>query len=48
MNTKEEILQRSEELSVHPYNVQRDYIFGWVIFGVYTISELGKYLILKG
>jgi predicted nucleotidyltransferase component of viral defense system len=44
----DEVVNKSEELGVHPYNVQRDYIFGWVLAGIYTANDLGKYLILKG
>ena len=44
----DEVVNKAEELGVHPYNVQRDYIFGWVLAGIYTANDLGKYLILKG
>ena len=48
MIERDEIINRSEELAVHPYNVQRDYIFGWIINGIYSVSDLGKYIVLKG
>ena len=44
----DEVVNKAEELGVHPYNVQRDYIFGWVLAGIYTANDLGKYLVLKG
>jgi predicted nucleotidyltransferase component of viral defense system len=48
MIAKEEIESRSEELAVGLADVQRDYIFGWILSGIYSVSDLGKYLILKG
>jgi predicted nucleotidyltransferase component of viral defense system len=48
MINKEEIIQKSEEFEINSSNVQRDYIFGWVLTGIYTISGLKDYLILKG
>ena len=48
MINAEEVVNKAEELGVHPYNVQRDYIFGWVLMGIYTASDLGAHLILKG
>ena len=41
----DEVVNKAEELGVHPYNVQRDYIFGWVLAGIYTANDLGKYLL---
>jgi len=38
----------ADELDVHPSNVQRDYIFGWILAGIYSESDLGTSLILKG
>lgn len=48
MITQDEIINQSIELSVHPSNVQRDYVFGWVLAGIYSASALGDSLILKG
>jgi predicted nucleotidyltransferase component of viral defense system len=48
MINPEEVVNKAKELDVHPYNVQRDYIFGWVLAGIYTASDLGTHLILKG
>jgi predicted nucleotidyltransferase component of viral defense system len=41
-------VNRAKELSVHPYNVQRDYVFGWVLAGIYSASALSDRLVLKG
>jgi predicted nucleotidyltransferase component of viral defense system len=44
----EEVINKAAELGVHSSNVQRDYIFGWVLTAIYTASDLGNRLILKG
>lgn len=41
-------MNKSEELRVHTSYVQRDYIFGWLLSGIYSRSELSKSLVLKG
>lgn len=38
----DEVVNKAEELGVHPYNVQRDYIFGWVLARIYAANDLGK------
>jgi predicted nucleotidyltransferase component of viral defense system len=48
MISKSEIEQKSLEFGIHQANVQRDYVFGWFLFGVYTASALKDVLILKG
>ncbi|MGV3615271.1 MAG: nucleotidyl transferase AbiEii/AbiGii toxin family protein [Fimbriimonas sp.] len=48
MVTKDELKERSRELEVGPINVQRDYVFGWILFGIYAVSDLKEILILKG
>ena len=48
MISREEIDAKSAELGVDPSHVQRDYVFGWVLAGLYDESRLGKNLILKG
>jgi len=45
---REEVIGRAEELRVHTSHVQRDYIFGWLLAGIYTQSDLGSSLVLKG
>jgi predicted nucleotidyltransferase component of viral defense system len=45
---RSEIDQKAVELGVHTSDVQRDYIFGWLLAGIYTQSELGRHLVLKG
>jgi len=46
--TKEEIQAKAEEFDIHIANVERDYVFGWLLCGIYTVSELKDILILKG
>jgi hypothetical protein len=39
---------KSVELGVNSSNVQRDYIFGWLLSAIYSQSRLGEQLVLKG
>ena len=49
MITKDEIDAKSGELGVHQANVQRDYVFSWLLYGLYDQSNpLANDLILKG
>ncbi len=49
MIEKEEIDHKSEELGVHVSNVQRDYVFGWLLAGLFDPGNpLQRVLILKG
>lgn len=49
MIEKEEIDAKSEELGVHVANVQRDYVFGWLLAGLFDpANPVGQRLSLKG
>lgn len=48
MIEREEIFAKAEEFGINPSDVQRDYVFGWLIGGVYEASMLRDALILKG
>lgn len=48
MIDKDEILAKSEEFEIHTSNVQRDYVFGWFLAGIYSECELQDYFVLKG
>ena len=48
MITRDEIQAKSLEFGIHHANVQRDYVFGWLLAGLYTISSLRDVLVLKG
>ena len=44
-----EIDSKAEELGVHTSNVQRDYVFGWILSGLFQSNNaLSNHLILKG
>jgi predicted nucleotidyltransferase component of viral defense system len=46
---KSEIDAKAEELGVHTSNVQRDYVFGWLLSSIFqTDNSLQRLLILKG
>jgi len=49
MIDKVEIDAKGEELGVHAANVQRDYVFGWLLSGIYRADNpVCPHLILKG
>lgn len=48
MIPKEEIESKSKEFEIHISNVQRDYIFGWFIYGVFTVGRFKDEIFLKG
>ena len=49
MVTDREIEATAKELDVHTSNVQRDYVFGWLLAGIYQPENpLSNHLILKG
>jgi predicted nucleotidyltransferase component of viral defense system len=45
--SKDEIEAKSEEFGIHVSNVERDYVFGWLLVGIYS-GPLGERLVLKG
>ena len=48
MITADEVETKSEEFGIHAANVERDYVFGWLLFAIYSRTELRDVLILKG
>jgi len=48
MIEKNEIDRMAELLQVHPSNVQRDYVHGWLLFFLYSNSTYAGKLVLKG
>jgi predicted nucleotidyltransferase component of viral defense system len=48
MIDREEIEEKAKEFEINISNVERDYVFGWILCGIYTISDLKNVLILKG
>ncbi len=48
MITPSEINQKSKEFGLHISYIQRDYILGWIIFRIYTVTDFKDTLVLKG
>jgi predicted nucleotidyltransferase component of viral defense system len=48
MIDRDEIAEQAERLDIHWSNVQRDYVFGWLLRSLYETSELRDRLVLKG
>ncbi len=48
MITRDEIETKANEFEISTANVERDYVFGWLLVGLYTISDLRDILIFKG
>lgn len=48
MITYDELRAKAEEFGIHTSNVQRDYVFGWLIAAASSHAELGPALVLKG
>ncbi len=48
MISKDELDAKAKEFEIHSSNVQRDYIYGWVLMGLYSASPLKDRSILKG
>lgn len=47
MISKDEIEAKSEEFGIHVSNIERDYVFGWLLVGIYS-SPLKELFVLKG
>lgn len=45
---RDEIEAKADEFGIHAANVQRDYVFGWLLAGLYETSALRDVLVLKG
>lgn len=48
MISRDEIENKSEEFGIYVANVERDYVFGWLLAGIYGDSALSTTLVLKG
>jgi predicted nucleotidyltransferase component of viral defense system len=48
MITKDEIEAKAAEFDIHAANLERDYVFGWLLTGIYSVSALKDTLVLKG
>jgi predicted nucleotidyltransferase component of viral defense system len=43
-----EIEQKSREFGINPADVEKDYVYGWLLHGIRAHSRLGAQLVLKG
>lgn len=48
MISRDEISSKAKELDIHAANVQRDYVFGWLLKAISEDPYLGTLLVLKG
>lgn len=48
MITRDEIEAKAKQFEINPSNVQRDYVFGWILAGLFSISDLKDTIFLKG
>ncbi len=48
MINKDELEAKASAFEIHTSNVQRDYVFGWLLYGFFTTSHLKDTLFLKG
>jgi predicted nucleotidyltransferase component of viral defense system len=48
MIDRKEIESKADEFQIHVANVERDYVFGWLLFGIFTVSNLKDFIFLKG
>lgn len=48
MITKDEIDNKAQEFQIRTVDVEKDYVFGWVLSAIFNNSSLKDYLILKG
>lgn len=48
MIDKKEIDKKAKEFEIHPSKIQRDYVFGWLLFSIFTSSSLKDKIFLKG
>jgi predicted nucleotidyltransferase component of viral defense system len=46
--TRGEIEAKAEEFGLHVSNIERDYVFGWLLYALYSKSSLKDSLVLKG
>ena len=48
MIERQEIEQKAAQFEINTANVQRDYVLGWFLFALFSVSELRHLLFLKG
>jgi predicted nucleotidyltransferase component of viral defense system len=48
MITRDELLTQAEAFDLNEADIQRDYVFGWIISGIFRESDLSSHTVLKG
>jgi len=48
MINKEKIDRKAKEFEIPQTSVEKDYVFGWILFGIFTGSDLKDVIFLKG
>src|SRR6266516_3372361 len=48
MITKDEIDRKAEEFKINPADVEKDYVFGWMLHSIYSRPSLNGLFTLKG
>lgn len=48
MISRDELLTQAEAFELSEANIQRDYLFGWLIAGIFRESSLAATAVLKG
>ena len=48
MINKNEIDTKAKEFEISQTNVEKDYVFGWLLHGIFTVSQLKDIIFLKG
>ena len=48
MINRTEIETLAKQFEIVPTNVEKDYVFGWILFGLFTLSDLKETIFLKG
>jgi predicted nucleotidyltransferase component of viral defense system len=46
--TSLEIEEKAREFGINPADVEKDYVYGWILSAIQTQSSLSDQLILKG
>ena len=44
----DEVLRKAEEFQIRPIEVQKDYVYGWLLKGIFSRPILARQLVLKG
>lgn len=48
MISRDELREQAKVYDLNEADIQRDYVFGWLISGIYRVSDLQSIAVLKG